>query len=221
MRSHRAPRCERPLRVVIADDHQLIRDGLSLLFQTHHDFDLVGQASTVADVVRRVALAEPDVAIVDLYLPDGSGLDACHRIHAVSPKTDVAILTAFPDGESMRESRKAGAAGFLLKRMPDEELIEAIREIADHRRPFGCPNKDQLIESELARLTSRELDVLKLISAGRTNHEIADALGLAHKTVKNYVSTILTKLGTPNRASAAVCFVSNRANPEVRARSRL
>jgi DNA-binding NarL/FixJ family response regulator len=204
-----------PIRVVLIDDHEVVRHGLAALMEAQPGFEVVGEAGTAADGIRRVAFDEPDVVVLDLDLPDGSGVEVCRRIQSVSPRSRVMILTAYADPAALVAAREAGAGGFVLKRVQNFDLIERIRRVAsggtafDGAPPVGAttPRGDPL----LARLTDREYEVLALMADGKTNHEIADELFLAEKTVKNYVSSVLVKMGMSHRAGAAAHLAAVRA----------
>ncbi|MEX1249215.1 MAG: response regulator transcription factor, partial [Acidimicrobiia bacterium] len=167
------------LRLVIVDDHELVRDGLRLLLSRHPDLDVVGEASTVAEAVRRVAIDEPDVVLLDVDLPDGSGIDACREIRSTSPATRVLILTAYADERAYRAAREAGASGFVLKRIRDPELVDSIRRVGRGGEAFGDgPSSLITDDSVLSQLTEREFMILEQIAEGKTNREIAESLYL-------------------------------------------
>lgn len=204
------------VRVVVVDDHDLVRDGLRLVLSREPDFEVVGEASTVAEAIRRVGYDEPDLVTMDIDLPDGSGIDACARIKAQSPKTGVIILTAIADARALADARRVGADGFVLKRGRDFKLVEAIRQVADGRSAFPDATGDEGEDPRLSRLTARELRILELIAEGRTNREIAEKLFLAEKTVKNYVSNLLAKTGFSHRTGAAAHLVEVRTQRNTR-----
>jgi DNA-binding NarL/FixJ family response regulator len=196
-----------PTRVMLVDDHDLVRHGLRTLIEATAEFEVVAEAASVADAIRRIGIHEPDVIVVDLDLPDGSGLEVCRGARRISPNSRTLILTGFADEHALEAARREGVAGFVLKRVHEFDLLGDIRRVAGGETVFrdapstqaGRPPADPL----LARLTQRERIILQQIAAGRTNREIADDLFLAEKTVKNYVSNLLTKMGIGHRAGAA------------------
>lgn len=163
---------------------------------------VVGEAENAGEAVRRVVSEEPDVVTLDIDLPDSSGIDACARIKAIAPETRVLMLTAYADSAAFDAAREAGADGFVLKRTRDFQLVERIKQVADGETAFEDePTKS--VDPVLERLTPREMSILELIAEGKTNREIAESLFLAEKTVKNYVSNLLTKMGIRHRSAAA------------------
>lgn len=197
-----------PIRLVLVDDHELVRQGLRALIEAEPDLKVVAEAANVEEAVRRIGIHEPDVVVLDLDLPDGSGIEVCRRARTVSPRTRVLILTGFADEDALAAARTEGAAGFVLKRVRHFDLVNDIRSVARGETAFqdappithsGRGKGDPL----LARLTDREKVILQQIAEGKTNREIADDLFLAEKTVKNYVSNLLMKMGIGNRAGAA------------------
>ncbi len=203
------------LRIVVVDDHQLVRDGVKHLLDLHADLEVVGEAASVEEAVRRVAYEDPDVVVLDVDLPDGSGIEACRRIRALCNGTKVLMLTAFADAQALDSAREAGASGFVLKRIRDMDLVSSIRKVARGELAFdGAPSAVDQPDLILERLTDREETILELIAEGLTNREIADRLFLAEKTVKNYVSNLLTKMGISHRAGAAAYFARARSAAE-------
>ena len=212
-----------PTRVLLVDDHAVVREGLQALIDSEPDLIVVGHAETVEESVRRVGLDEPDVVIMDVQLPDGTGVDACRDIRSRFPEVRVVMLTSFADDQALQSAVLAGASGYLLKRIRPQELIDGIRRAAAgeslldphlvdlvFRRIRGGVPGDPLLE----RLTPQELKVLELIEEGKTNREIGEDLYLAEKTVKNYVSNMLTKLGMSRRSEAAAYAAKRRAQAE-------
>ena len=206
-------------RVLIVDDHAVVREGLRALLGAQPDIAVVGEAGTAEEAVRRVGFDEPDLVVMDVQLPDGTGVDACREIRSRWPEVKVLILTSFADDGALHAAIMAGAAGYVLKRIQSDELIEAIRaaaagkalldpELVDSvfRRIRGEVPGDPLLE----RLSSQELRVLELIEQGLTNRQIAAELHLAEKTVKNYVSNMLAKMGMSRRSEAAA-YAARRA----------
>jgi DNA-binding NarL/FixJ family response regulator len=205
------------IRLVLIDDHELVRHGIRALLESQADLVVVGEAATAAEGVRRIGFDQPDVALLDLDLPDGSGVEVCRRIRSVSPATKVLILTAFADPEALTAARNAGASGFILKRVGDSDLIEQIRRVKSGEGAFSDTPVGPAQSSRdplLKRLTPRETKILELIAEGKTNREIADELFLAEKTVKNYVSNLLLKMGIRHRAGAAAYLARIRAETE-------
>jgi two-component system, NarL family, response regulator DevR len=203
------------IRLVLVDDHELVRHGLRALLEAEPDFEVVGEAATAAEAVRRIGFDEPDVVVLDLDLPDGSGIEVCSQIQTLSPNSRVLILTAFADEGALQACRRAGARGFVLKRVHDFDLVAVIRRVAAGGLAFDhAPDTESVQHPKdplLARLTEREKIILSQIAEGKTNREIADDLYLAEKTVKNYVSNLLMKMGIRHRAGAAAHLVRIQA----------
>lgn len=213
--AERAPGQTRPIRLVLVDDHELVRHGIRSLLEAEPDLSVVGEAATAAEAIRRIGFAEPDVVVLDLDLPDSSGIEVCNRVQKVSPSSRVLILTAYADEEALAASKVAGAVGFVLKRVHNFDLVDVIRTVARGETAFGdAPAADERqrhLDPLLARLTERETTILELVAEGKTNREIADNLFLAEKTVKNYVSNLLMKMGIRHRAGAAAHLVRVKA----------
>ncbi|MFQ5555096.1 MAG: response regulator [Acidimicrobiia bacterium] len=210
-----------PTRVLVVDDHAVVREGLRALLNAQEDILVVGEAGTAAEAVRRVGFDEPDLVVMDVQLPDGTGVDACREIRSRWPEVKVLILTSFADDGALHAAILAGAAGYVLKRIQSDELIAAIRGAASgealldpalvdavFRRIRGEVPGDPLLE----RLSAQELRVLELIEQGMTNRQIAEELHLAEKTVKNYVSNMLAKMGMSRRSEAAAYAARRAAN---------
>ncbi len=207
------------IRVLIVDDHDVVREGLRALIRKRTDFDIVGEADSVATAVQDAARSEPDVVIMDVRLPDGSGVEACREIRAHRPETKVLMLTSYADDEAVLASIMAGASGYLLKQTRSQVLIDALERVAEgeslldptvtarvlERLRSGPQDKDD----ELALLSEQERKILDLIADGKTNKEIAQEVFLSDKTVKNYVSSILSKLNLRRRSEAAA-FIARR-----------
>jgi two-component system response regulator DevR len=204
----------RHVRVFLLDDHEVVRQGLTALLETQPDLTVVGEASTVAEALVRVPALRPDVAVLDLRLPDGDGVQVCRQLRTVLPDLACLMLTSFADDEALFQSVMAGAAGYVLKELRGADLVQAIRTVAaggslldptathhllNRLRGVGASSTDPL-----QRLTDQERKVLELIGQGMTNRQIANELYLAEKTVKNYVSSLLAKLGMQRRTQAAV-----------------
>lgn len=190
------------IRIVVVDDHQLVRDGLRALIGREPTMEVVGEAENAGEAVRRVVSEEPDVVTLDIGLPDSSGIEACARIKEIAPGTRVLMLTAYADSAACKAAREAGADGFVLKRTRDFQLVERIKQVAEGHTAFE-DEPQETSDPVLDRLTPREMSILELIADGKTNREIAESLFLAEKTVKNYVSNLLTKMGIRHRSAAA------------------
>lgn len=201
-----------PLRIVLIDDHEVVRTGIKALLDSQDDMEVVGEAGTVEEGVRRVGYDEPDVAVVDVRLPDGSGVEACRDIRERFPDVKVLMLTSFADEEALMSAILAGAAGYVLKRVKGTDLVRDIRRVgageslldpdmteALFTRLRSGPKDDPL----LSRLSPQEREIVHHIAEGKTNKEIAEEMFLAEKTVKNYVSNLLAKLGMSRRSEAA------------------
>jgi two-component system, NarL family, response regulator DevR len=202
-----------PIRVFILDDHELVRRGLIDLLTTTNDLTIVGEAATAADALHRIPAAAPDVALLDARLPDGSGIDVCRDIRSSYPHVRCLILTSYDDDEALFAAVMAGASGYLLKQIGGNSLIEGIRQVAAGRSLLDPAVTEKLLDRlrnpvqpdpVAGSLTAREREILDLIADGYTNRQIGERLFLAEKTVKNYVSGLLTKLGMQRRTQAAV-----------------
>ncbi|MFI6866077.1 response regulator [Nocardia sp. NPDC050406] len=198
--------------VVLVDDHEVVRVGLRDLIESTDDLVVVGEAGTYAEAKRRLPPLRPDVAVLDVRLPDGSGVELCRELLAASPRTRCLMLTSFVDESSMIGAVLAGASGFLVKDVRGTELIEAIRAVAagrsllDERATAALMAKlrEQHAPGPLSNLTDRERTVLEYLGQGLTNRQIARRMFLSEKTVKNYVSQLLNKLEVEGRTQAAV-----------------
>lgn len=203
----------RRIKVFLVDDHELVRRGLTDLLSSVLDVQIVGEASTAADALRRIPTVDPDVVLLDARLPDGNGIDVCRDIRAAYPTIRCLILTSYDDDEALFAAVMAGASGYLLKEIGGTSLIDAIRQIAQGKSLLDPAITHKLMdrirqtereEDRTAALTQREREILELIADGFTNRQIGETLFLAEKTVKNYVSTLLNKLGMQRRTQAAV-----------------
>lgn len=208
------------IRVFLLDDHELVRRGLTDLLQDDARLTVVGEAGTCAEAMARVPALRPDVAILDARLPDGSGIDVCREIRSALPDTACLILTSYDDDEALFAAIMGGAAGYVLKQIRGTELVDAVVRVAAGqclldpavtsrvlRRLREPPREDP----RLAGLSEQERRTLNLIADGLTNRQIGTRLGLAEKTVKNYVSSVLSKLGLESRTQAAV-YVTRRSS---------
>ncbi|MBE3576679.1 MAG: response regulator transcription factor [Limnochordales bacterium] len=213
-----------PVTVLIVDDHELVRVGLRSVLSRTDDIRVVGEAGSGEEALARIAELKPQVVLLDLRLPGMSGLETCRRIKQEHPQVAVVILTSFADDEEIMGAVRAGASGYLLKQIGSSQLVEAVRAVAAgnsflapevttrllaHLREgmAGAPAGESQLLSEL---TPHERRILQLIASGLTNREIAARLRLSEKTVRNYVSSILNKLGLNNRAEAAAFAVRHR-----------
>ena len=197
---------------MLADDHEIVRRGLKELIDATGEFRVVGEAGTVADAIAAAEHHKPDLCVLDVQMPDGSGVEACREIRSLLPETTVLMLTAFADEQAYVAAVMAGASGYLLKRIDANELIESLRRAAAGESLLDEQQTEQLVrrvqapdqeDPLLTRLSPQERRVLDLIAEGMTNREIAEEIYLAEKTVKNYVSNLLGKLEMANRSEAA------------------
>jgi two-component system, NarL family, response regulator DevR len=213
-----------PLRVVLVDDHEVVRNGIKALLEETPDVSVVGEAGTVKDAIARVEWARPDVVIMDVRLPDGSGIEATREIRAKLPNTQVLMLTTFADDEALFASIMAGAAGYVLKQIKGADLVRAVQTVGrgesllDPAVTKGVldrlrKGKHLMKDERLARLSAQEERILEMIADGKTNREIGDKLHLAEKTVKNYVTSILSKLEVARRAEAAAYLARHTTTP--------
>jgi len=198
-------------RVFLVDDHEIVRRGIADLIDAEPDLEVVGEAGTVRETIGRVAATLPDVVVLDVRLPDGSGIDACRTVRSTFPAITCLMLTAYDDDRAMQAAILAGAAGYVLKDIRGQTLLEDIRRVAAGSRLLPAVSVPATVEQltkdlrdDVTDLTLRERQVLELIAGGLTNRQIGDHLGLAEKTVKNYVSGLLAKLGLERRTQAAV-----------------
>jgi two-component system, NarL family, response regulator DevR len=200
------------VRVFLLDDHEIVRRGLRDLIDAEDDLEVVGEAATAEEAMNRIPPTRPDVAVLDVRLPDGSGVEVCREIRAQHPEVQALMLTSFADDEALFSAIMAGAAGYVLKQIRGNELVDAIRRVsageslldpAVTRRVLERLRDDKEEDEGIARLSDQERRILEFISQGHTNRQIAEAMFLAEKTVKNYVSTMLAKLGMERRTEAA------------------
>ena len=207
-------------RVMLVDDHEVVREGLRTLIGRHKSLIVVAEAATMAEAVEAAARAKPDVIVMDVRLPDSSGVEACRTIREARPETRVIMLTSYADDEALFASIVAGAAGYLLKQTRGQAVIDAITSVAQGRSLLDPDVTGKVLERvrrggadedpAFASLTDQERKVLEHLAEGRTNREIGEALFLSEKTVKNYVSRILDKLGLARRAEAAAFMAKRR-----------
>jgi two-component system response regulator DevR len=213
-----------PMRVMLVDDHVVVRDGIKSLLEATDDLVVCAEAGSVREAVAVAERALPDVIVMDVRLQDGSGIQATRDIRAARPATQVLMLTSFADDEALFASIMAGAAGYVLKQIRGEELLQAIRTVGRGQSLLDPAvtasvldrlrkGKHLLMDERLARLSPQEERILELVADGNTNGQIAQELGLAEKTVKNYVSSILTKLEVARRAEAAAYLARHTTTP--------
>ena len=200
------------MRLVLVDDHEIVRQGIRALIDSQDDLEVVGEAGSVADAVKRVGFDTPDMVIMDVRLPDGSGVEACREIRSRWPAVKVLMLTSYADEEALMAAIMAGASGYLLKRIDGVSLLEDIRKVGRGESLLDNEMTDKLFrklrgeepdDPLLARLTPQESKILFHIADGLTNRQIAEEMFLAEKTVKNYVSNLLSKLEMSRRSEAA------------------
>jgi DNA-binding NarL/FixJ family response regulator len=206
-------------RVFLVDDHEIVRRGIAELVDAERDLEVVGEAGDVRQALARIPATRPDVAVLDVRLPDGNGIDLCREIRSREPGIACLILTAYDDDEAVRSAVLAGAAGYVIKDVRGQALLDAIRRVASGARLLPAGAGQRVVESATATATAapaeaglslRERQVLEYIAAGLTNRQIAERLELAEKTVKNYVSGLLAKLGMESRTQAAVYRATGR-----------
>jgi two-component system response regulator DevR len=200
-----------PVRVLLVDDHEVVRRGLRDLLNGEDGIEVVAEAGSVDEALTRAQACQPDVAMVDVQLPDGDGVQLCRSLRALTNPPHCLVLTAFDDEDALVGAIMAGASGYLLKQVRGQDLVTAVREVAAGRSLLDPVTTGHVLErmrrssptDELASLTERERLVLELIGEGMTNRQIAERLFLAEKTVKNYVTSLLAKLGMQRRTQAA------------------
>jgi two-component system response regulator DevR len=207
-------------RILLVDDHEVVRLGLKSLLDHHPQFDVVGEASTAREAIEMVGTTHPDVVVMDIRLPGTSGIEACEEITSRYPETKVIMLTSYAEDEMLFSAIRAGASGYVLKQIGGEDLVRALEAVGRGEAMLD-PTVTQRVFQEVRRavkeeeasafahLSQQEKHVLLLVSEGKTNREIAKALFLGEGTVRNYVSSILSKLGVSNRAEAAAYAVEH------------
>lgn len=214
---------DRKVAVLLVDDHEVVRVGLRSLLGRERRIEVVGEAGTAAEAVAQAARLRPDVVVMDVRLPDGSGVEACREIRSADPKVHVIMLTSYADEEAVFNSILAGASGYLLKQIRGQELVRAIETVAAGQSLLDPAVTQKVLErvkrlasgrepDEIAQLSAQERKVLALVAEGKTNKEIAAALGLSDKTVKNYLSHVFEKLHLSRRAEAAAFFARRRSS---------
>jgi two-component system, NarL family, response regulator DevR len=211
----------RPLRLLVVDDHEVVRQGLVSLLERREHFQVVAEAGTAAEAVEMARKFEPDLVVMDVRLPDGSGIEACREIRAEFPSTRVVILTSYPDEEAVLSAIIAGASGYLLKQIRGRDLVSALESVGRGESLLDPAVTEKVLDrvrriatgtytDEMAQLTQQEQKILLLVAEGKTNKEIASEVFLSDKTVKNYVSSILSKLNLERRAQAAAFVARHR-----------
>ncbi|UOB08110.1 response regulator transcription factor [Streptomyces sp. HP-A2021] len=208
---------EHPIRVFLLDDHEVVRRGLTDLLDAEPDISVVGDAENVQHALARGPALRPDVAVLDVRLPDGDGITVCRELRSRMPELACLMLTSFDDEEALLDAIMAGAAGYVLKQLRGSDLVSAVRTVATGQSMLdpettgrlmrslrADPSEEPAVAPELASLSPRERDILALIGDGLTNREIGKKLYLSEKTVKNHISRLLAKLGVQRRVQAAV-----------------
>ncbi|GAW50888.1 MULTISPECIES: response regulator [unclassified Nocardioides] len=207
------PRATTRIKVYLLDDHEIVRRGIKELLESEGDIVVIGESGLAEEAARRIPALKPDVAILDGRLPDGSGIDVCREIRSVDPEIAAVILTSYDDDEALFSAIMAGAAGYILKQVRGTDFIDTVRRVAAGQSMLDPAVTAQVLERlrsgpktdpSLEQLTAQELRILELIADGMTNRQIATTLFLAEKTVKNYVSSMLAKLGLESRTQAAI-----------------
>ncbi len=201
------------MRVFLLDDHEIVRRGVKDLLEAEADLEVVGEAGTADEALARIPPTRPDVAVLDVRLPDGDGVQVCREIRSRHPEVQCLMLTSFADDEALIQAIMSGASGYVLKQIKGADIVEAVRVVSKGQSLLDPSVTARVLErlrkgSEddelLARLSPQERNILRLIADGLTNRQIAERVHLAEKTVKNYVSNMLAKLGMERRTQAAV-----------------
>jgi two-component system response regulator DevR len=212
---------KRPMRLLVVDDHEVVRQGLVALLDRREDFQVVAEAGTMAEAIAAAHRFEPDMIVMDVRLPDGSGIEACREIRSEHPQARVVMLTSYPDEEAVLSAIIAGASGYLLKQIRGRDLVAALQSVGRGDSLLDPAVTERVLErvrraasggeqDELSQLTAQERKILLLVAEGKTNKEIAAEVFLSDKTVKNYVSSILSKLNLERRAQAAAFVAKHR-----------
>jgi two-component system, NarL family, response regulator DevR len=214
----------RPLTLLVVDDHEVVRQGLASMLDRRPGFQVVSEASTAAESIEMARRFQPDLVIMDVRLPDGSGIEACREIRAELPQTRVVMLTSYPDEEAVIAAIIAGASGYLLKQVRARDLVAALEAVGRGESLLDPAVTGKVLErmrriaasdqpDELSALTQQERKILALVAEGKTNKQIAAEVFLSDKTVKNYVSSILSKLNLERRAQAAAYVAGLKSHP--------
>ena len=212
---------ERPLRILVVDDHEVVRQGLVALLGRRDEFQVVAEAGTLSEALAATRRFVPDLVVMDVRLPDGSGIEACREIRSEYPEIKVVMLTSYPDEEAVLSAIIAGASGYLLKQVRGRDLVAALEAVGRGDSLLDPAVTERVLErvrrvasgaerDELAELTAQERKILMLVADGKTNKEIAAEVFLSDKTVKNYVSSILAKLNLQRRAQVAAFVAKHR-----------
>lgn len=210
-----------PIRVFLLDDHEIVRRGIKELLEAEGDIVVVGESGLAQEATRRIPALHPDVAILDGRLPDGSGIDVCRDVRSVDPSIKALILTSYDDDDALFSAIMAGAAGYILKQVRGNDFVDTVRRVAAGQSTLDPSVTAQVLDrvrngpprdKELEALTAQEQKILELIGEGMTNRQIAESMFLAEKTVKNYVSSMLAKLGLTSRTQAAI-FATKHPQP--------
>jgi two-component system response regulator DevR len=212
----------RPVRIFLMDDHEVVRRGVKDLLESEPGWTVVGEASTAAEALARVPALRPDVAVLDVRLPDGDGVSVCRELRSTLPELACLMLTSFSDDEALFDAIMAGASGYVLKEIRGSDLIGAVRIVSQGGSLLDPRATARVLErlrkpaekpDPLHELSEQERRILELIGEGLTNRQIGERMFLAEKTVKNYVSTVLSKLGLQRRTQVAVLATELRAKP--------
>ncbi|MBO2440554.1 response regulator transcription factor [Actinomadura nitritigenes] len=218
-----APQETKTIRVFLMDDHEVVRRGVAALLSAEDDIEIVGEAGTAEHALARIPAARPDVAVLDVRLPDGDGVSVCREIRSQMPGLACLMLTSFDDEDALFEAVMAGAAGYVLKQIHGSDLVGAVRTVASGQSLLDPRSTARMLQRIRARqekkdplkdLTEQERHILELIGEGLTNRQIGEHLFLAEKTVKNYISSIFTKLGMSRRTQAAALAAQLKADAE-------
>jgi DNA-binding NarL/FixJ family response regulator len=201
------------VRVFLLDDHEVVRRGVRDLLEAEGDLVVVGEAGTAEEARQRIPATSPDVAVLDVRLPDGTGVEVCRDVRSANPDLACIMLTSFADDEALFEAIMAGAAGYVLKQVSGSNLVDAVRQVAEGKSLLDPTVTSRVLErlrkgpdedERLKGITEQEKRILNLLADGKTNRQIADEMFLAEKTIKNYVSNLLSKMGMSRRTEAAV-----------------
>ncbi len=216
---------DRPLRILVVDDHEVVRQGLAALLGRHEAFQVVAEAGSVSEALGAARRFVPDLVVMDVRLPDGSGIEACREIRSENPQIKVVMLTSYPDEEAVLSAIMAGASGYILKQVRGRDRVAALEAVGRGDSLLDPAVTERVLErvrrvasgsdrDELAELTAQERKILMLVAEGKTNKEIAAQIFLSDKTVKNYVSSILAKLNLQRRAQAAAFVARHHLGDE-------
>jgi DNA-binding NarL/FixJ family response regulator len=223
--SEQGSKPERPLRILVVDDHEVVRQGLVALLGRRDEFQVVAEAGSLSEALAATRRFVPDLVVMDVRLPDGSGIEACREIRSEYPEIKVVMLTSYPDEEAVLSAIIAGASGYLLKQVRGRDLVAALEAVGRGDSLLDPAVTERVLErvrrvasgtdrDDLADLTAQERKILMLVAEGKTNKEIASEVFLSDKTVKNYVSSILAKLNLQRRAQAAAFVARHRLGDE-------